>query len=76
MRRFSWLRCLLWVWRPCVMWPRLRTEGTGLYEGPLHLQTGGTWQVTVTVQRDGRTIASETTERQRYGRHVMITRID
>ena len=37
----------------------LADKGTGLYEGPLHLQTGGTWQVTVTVQRGGQTIATK-----------------
>jgi len=37
----------------------LTDRGTGLYEGPLLLQTGGTWQVTVTVQRGGQTIATK-----------------
>jgi nitrogen fixation protein FixH len=34
-------------------------EKGGVYEGPLQLQTAGTWQVTVNVQRDGKTIASK-----------------
>jgi RND family efflux transporter MFP subunit len=37
----------------------LAEEGNGLYEGRLQLQTGGTWQVTVTVQRGGQTIATK-----------------
>jgi RND family efflux transporter MFP subunit len=37
----------------------LTDKGDGLYEGPLQLQTGGTWQVTVTVQRGGQTIATK-----------------
>ena len=31
----------------------LSAKGQGIYEGPLELDSGGTWQVTVTVQRDG-----------------------
>jgi Cu(I)/Ag(I) efflux system membrane fusion protein/cobalt-zinc-cadmium efflux system membrane fusion protein len=37
----------------------LSEKGDGLYEAPLQLETGGTWQVTVTVQRDGQTIGSK-----------------
>jgi RND family efflux transporter MFP subunit len=37
----------------------LTEKGNGAYEGPLQLQTGGTWQVTVIAQRDGKTIASK-----------------
>ena len=37
----------------------LREKGEGVYEGPLNLETGGTWQVTVVVKRDGQTIASK-----------------
>jgi RND family efflux transporter MFP subunit len=37
----------------------LADKGAGLYEGALQLQTGGTWQVTVTVQRGGQTIATK-----------------
>jgi Cu(I)/Ag(I) efflux system membrane fusion protein/cobalt-zinc-cadmium efflux system membrane fusion protein len=37
----------------------LREKGEGVYEGPLDLQTGGTWQVTVVVKRGGQTIASK-----------------
>jgi Cu(I)/Ag(I) efflux system membrane fusion protein/cobalt-zinc-cadmium efflux system membrane fusion protein len=37
----------------------LAEKGNGLYEGPLKLETGGTWQVTVTVQRGGQTIATK-----------------
>ena len=53
----------------------LSDKGNGVYEGPLELQSGGTWQVTITAQRGGQTIADETVERQRDGRHVMISRI-
>lgn len=35
----------------------LAEKRDGIYEGPLQLQSGGTWQVTVTAQRDGKTIA-------------------
>lgn len=37
----------------------LAEKGNGLYEAPVHLETGGTWQVTVTVQRNGQTVASK-----------------
>ncbi len=37
----------------------LTEKGGGLYEGPLQLQSAGTWQVTVVAQRDGKTIASK-----------------
>ena len=37
----------------------LADKGGGLYEGPLKLETGGTWQVTVTVQRNGQTVATK-----------------
>jgi Cu(I)/Ag(I) efflux system membrane fusion protein/cobalt-zinc-cadmium efflux system membrane fusion protein len=37
----------------------LSEKGAGLYEAPMQLETGGTWQVTVTVQRDGQTIGSK-----------------
>lgn len=33
-------------------------KGNGLYEGPLQLQTGGTYQVTVVAKRGGQTIAT------------------
>lgn len=36
----------------------LSAKGQGIYEGPLELDSGGTWQVTVTVQRDGAIIAT------------------
>lgn len=31
-------------------------KGNGLYEGPISLASGGTWKVTVTVQRNGQTV--------------------
>jgi RND family efflux transporter MFP subunit len=37
----------------------LTDKGNGLYEGPVQLQTGGTWQVSVTAQRGGQTIATK-----------------
>lgn len=37
----------------------LADKGNGLYEAPLQLQSGGTWQVTVSVQRAGQTIATK-----------------
>ena len=37
----------------------LTDKGSGLYEGPVKLDSGGTWQVTVTVQRAGQTIATK-----------------
>jgi Cu(I)/Ag(I) efflux system membrane fusion protein/cobalt-zinc-cadmium efflux system membrane fusion protein len=37
----------------------LTEKGNGIYEGPIELQTGGTWQVTVTVHRNGQTVASK-----------------
>jgi Cu(I)/Ag(I) efflux system membrane fusion protein/cobalt-zinc-cadmium efflux system membrane fusion protein len=37
----------------------LSDKGNGTYEAPLELASGGTWQVTVTVQRGGQTIATK-----------------
>jgi Cu(I)/Ag(I) efflux system membrane fusion protein/cobalt-zinc-cadmium efflux system membrane fusion protein len=37
----------------------LADKGNGLYEGPLQLESGGTWKVTVTVQRGGKPIATK-----------------
>ncbi len=37
----------------------LREKGDGVYEGPLNLETSGTWQVTVVAKRGSQTIASE-----------------
>ena len=36
----------------------LSAKGQGIYEGPLVLDSGGTWQVTITVQRTGAIIAT------------------
>jgi multidrug efflux pump subunit AcrA (membrane-fusion protein) len=36
----------------------LSAKGRGVYAGPLELDSGGTWQVTVTVQRSGATVAT------------------
>jgi RND family efflux transporter MFP subunit len=37
----------------------LSAKGNGVYEGSLELGAGGTWQVTITVQRAGTTIAAK-----------------
>ena len=37
----------------------LADRGSGSYEGPVQLSAGGTWHVTVTVQRGGQTIATK-----------------
>jgi Cu(I)/Ag(I) efflux system membrane fusion protein/cobalt-zinc-cadmium efflux system membrane fusion protein len=37
----------------------LADKGNGLYEGPLQLETGGAWKVTVTVQRGGQPITTK-----------------
>ena len=37
----------------------LSAKGQGAYEGPLELDSGGTWQVTVTVQRAGAIVATQ-----------------
>ena len=37
----------------------LADKGNGFYEGPLQLESGGTWQVNVTVQRGGNVIANK-----------------
>ena len=34
-------------------------KGNGNYESPLRLEAGGTWQVTITIQRAGTTIATK-----------------
>jgi RND family efflux transporter MFP subunit len=38
---------------------KLMPKGAGLYEGQGNLDSGGTWQVTVTVQQNGQTIATK-----------------
>lgn len=37
----------------------LAPKGQGIYEGPLELDSGGTWQVTVTVRRAGAVVATQ-----------------
>ena len=37
----------------------LADKGNGTYEAPLQLQTGGTWQVTITVQSNAQTIGTK-----------------
>jgi Cu(I)/Ag(I) efflux system membrane fusion protein/cobalt-zinc-cadmium efflux system membrane fusion protein len=37
----------------------LKDRGDGNYSGPLQLDSGGTWQVTVVVERGGQTIATK-----------------
>lgn len=37
----------------------LGAKGQGAYEGPLELDSGGTWQVTITVQRAGTIVATK-----------------
>ena len=37
----------------------LSDKGTGIYEGPGQVQTGGTWQVTVLATKGGQTIAQK-----------------
>ena len=37
----------------------LADSGAGMYTGQLTLASGGTWQVTVVAQKDGRTVAQQ-----------------
>jgi len=37
----------------------LHEKGDGVYEGPLDLETSGTWQVTVVAKRGSQTIATK-----------------
>jgi len=37
----------------------LTDKSNGLYEGSGELGSGGTWQVTITVQKNGQTLASK-----------------
>jgi Cu(I)/Ag(I) efflux system membrane fusion protein/cobalt-zinc-cadmium efflux system membrane fusion protein len=37
----------------------LSARGQGVYEGPLELNSGGTWHVAVTIQRNGNTVATQ-----------------
>jgi hypothetical protein len=37
----------------------LTEKGNGNYESPIHLDAGGSWQVTITVQRGGTTLATK-----------------
>jgi hypothetical protein len=39
------------------MTTKLSEKGGGLYEGSGKLDSGGTWQVTITVQKSGQTLA-------------------
>jgi Cu(I)/Ag(I) efflux system membrane fusion protein/cobalt-zinc-cadmium efflux system membrane fusion protein len=38
---------------------KLTDRGNGLYEGAGSLGSGGTWQVTISVQRNGQLIATK-----------------
>jgi Cu(I)/Ag(I) efflux system membrane fusion protein len=38
---------------------KLKDEGNGLYEGSGSLGSGGTWQVTISVQANGQVIATK-----------------
>ena len=38
---------------------KLNEKGNGLYEGNGSLGSGGTWQVTISVQKNGQTIATK-----------------
>jgi hypothetical protein len=35
---------------------QLNEEGNGVYEGQTKLESGGTWQITVTVTKNGATV--------------------
>jgi hypothetical protein len=37
----------------------LADKGNGVYEGSLQLLAGGTWQVSITVQHGGQTVATK-----------------
>jgi Cu(I)/Ag(I) efflux system membrane fusion protein/cobalt-zinc-cadmium efflux system membrane fusion protein len=37
----------------------LSEKGSGVYEGPGQLETGGTWQVTIVAKKNGQVIASK-----------------
>jgi hypothetical protein len=37
----------------------LNDKGSGNFEGNVRLDSGGTWQVTITVQRNNKTIATK-----------------
>jgi Cu(I)/Ag(I) efflux system membrane fusion protein/cobalt-zinc-cadmium efflux system membrane fusion protein len=37
----------------------LADKGNGLYEGSVQLSSGGTWQVTVTIQRGGQAVGTK-----------------
>jgi Cu(I)/Ag(I) efflux system membrane fusion protein/cobalt-zinc-cadmium efflux system membrane fusion protein len=37
----------------------LNDKGTGLYEGPGLLESGGTWQVTILAKKNGQVVASK-----------------
>jgi hypothetical protein len=49
----------------------LSDKGNGLYEGSIQLSTGGTWQVTVTVQRGGQTVGTKQLSLSADGRDVI-----
>jgi Cu(I)/Ag(I) efflux system membrane fusion protein/cobalt-zinc-cadmium efflux system membrane fusion protein len=37
----------------------LSDKGNGIYEGSGHLESGGTWQVTIVAQKGGQTITTK-----------------
>ena len=54
----------------------LTDKGGGMYEGAGELGSGGTWQVTLTAQQNGRVIGTQALHSQCRRRHVaMISRI-
>ena len=54
---------------------KLSDRGNGLYEGSGSLGSGGTWQVTISVQKSGQVIATKQLRVNATGRHVMLSRI-
>ena len=53
----------------------LAGKGDGIYEGSLELPSGGSYQVTVTAVQRRQNNRLQTTQRERHGRYVMISRI-
>jgi len=54
---------------------RLTEKGNGMYEGSGSLGSGGTWQVTISVQKKRSSDRCKAIARERDRRHVMLSRI-
>ena len=57
--RSIWLPCRRWAWAAMNTTTKLIDKGNGMYEGSGALGSGGAWQVTISVQKNGQVIATK-----------------